>query len=394
VLDGNWESNLFILELGLSAIIPILLFAVPRARASLPGLTIGAACVVLGFVLHRLSVGGIATVTATGSIYVPSWMEVTISAGVVSAAALAFLFFVEHFKVYEEEAIKPEAVLELPEPDPVSETRLAAPWAPAWQQYSFAFIVAACMVFALLPDDIMAGAQPKPMPVDVPRTVYALKTPAEQGLVARYALIDSARDSVPAGSEMTDVLLLDGDRNGKMVFFPHEAHKARNGGEQSCKLCHHMNKPLDRATPCFNCHRDMFNTVDTFDHDFHAEKMGGNDNCTECHQSMADVKSRQTATPCLDCHQEMVVDGSFIKSSESPVLDWAPGYMDAMHGLCIKCHEDILKQDPQKDPGFARCEACHQEMDPEKIKKIVLQAREEKADADAGHAVQKMSESE
>lgn len=376
--DGSWESILFLGEIALSAVIPMILFALRRSRNSLAGVGFGAVCVVLGIVLNRLNVGGIATVTATGSTYLPSLMEVTISAGVVSAAALAFLFFVENFNVYGTPLRKVEAVGDLPDEDPVTGTRLAAPWSPAWRQYSLAFMVAVCMTFALLPDAVLEGAQPLSVPVEGPRLTYALKTPAEESAApSMFALYDEARQSVPDRSSVVDVLLLDADRDGRMVFFPHEAHKntldseasSAHGGEASCALCHHMNRPLDRATSCFLCHSDMFSMSDTFDHDQHVDKMGGNDACIECHTDPGAVKSRTTAVACLECHKAMAVEGSFIKATGSPVLDLAPGYMDALHGLCVDCHEDRVKNH-DAHPALARCETCHREMDPKEVKKL------------------------
>ena len=67
---------------------------------------------------------------------------------------------------------------------------------------------------------------------------------------------------------------------------------------------------------------------------------------------------------------------------------FAAGYMDAMHGLCIKCHEEKVEKEPAVfDPEFARCTSCHRdangsglrEMAPHVIKETIagLDAREE-----------------
>ncbi len=371
--DGSWESILFLGEIALCAVIPMILFALPRSRNTLAGVGFGAVCVVLGIVLNRLNVGGIASVTATGSTYLPSLMEFTISAGVVSAAALAFLFFVENFNVYGTALRKVDAADDLPDEDPLTQTRLGSPWAPAWRQYSLAFMVAVCLTFALLPNDVLEGAQPLRVSVEGPRLTYALKTPAEDRTApSSFALYDRARQAVPGGSAVVDVLLLDADRDGRMVFFPHEAHKADHGGDESCALCHHMNKPLDRATSCFLCHSDMFSMTDTFDHDLHVDKMGGNDACIECHTDPGAAKSRESAVACLECHKAMAVEGSFIKAADSPVLDFAPGYMDALHGLCIDCHEDRVQKE-NRNPALARCETCHREMDPKEFENLAPQ---------------------
>ena len=42
------------------------------------------------------------------------------------------------------------------------------------------------------------------------------------------------------------------------------------------------------------------------------------------------------------------------------MADAAASYMTAMHGLCVKCHEEKVEQDPgQFQPAFAQCASCH-----------------------------------
>jgi len=234
-----------------------------------------------------------------------------------------------------------------------------------------AFVVAAATAFALLPDDIINGATPSSNPVEGPRLTHALEQPGAKNGYARISLFDQARETLPPNGKLVDVLVLDADRDGRLVLFRHERHKELNGGEESCRLCHHMNRPLDRATSCHICHSDMFSPVDTFEHNFHVRKMGGNDACIQCHTDPGEVKSRLTAVSCLECHDQMARDGSIIGSVDSPVLDRAPGYMDAMHGLCIRCHEEQGKGDGAgAKPPLARCEACHDEMEPELMREL------------------------
>lgn len=103
LVDGSWESFLYIFELLISAVIPAVLLALPKVRNDKNGQLSCAVMVVFGFVLNRINVSGIATVRATGSDYFPSLMEIAISMWVVSGAVLVFLFFVENFRVWETE---------------------------------------------------------------------------------------------------------------------------------------------------------------------------------------------------------------------------------------------------------------------------------------------------
>lgn len=379
IFNGSWESILFIFEILISAVIPIALFSMRSMRKSRSGLMVGAFSGVFGFVLNRLNVGGVATISSVNSNYVPSWMEIAISVGIVSGFALAFLFFVEYFRVWETEAYRPGAVDELPEPDPVSDVRLGYPWSPAWRQYSMIFIIAAGLSFAALPKAVTQNAKPRPVPAGSPRLIQAVKMPGTANPWSEFSLIDRAKEKVPAGGKVVNVLLLDADRDGRMVFFPHEAHQRRMGGEDSCAKCHHMNKPLDRATPCYQCHSDMFSATDTFDHNYHVEKMGGNSACIECHTDPGEVKNRQTAKACLDCHQKMPQKEALVSVGNEPVLDEAPGYKDAMHGLCIDCHKKEEKRKPVEYKELSVCGACHRELGPDTVKRLGPYPRESSA---------------
>ncbi|MCK4656878.1 MAG: polysulfide reductase NrfD, partial [candidate division Zixibacteria bacterium] len=53
IFSGTWESNLFIFELLISILIPIILFSIPRVRRSAAGQWFGSSMVVFGMVLNR-----------------------------------------------------------------------------------------------------------------------------------------------------------------------------------------------------------------------------------------------------------------------------------------------------------------------------------------------------
>ena len=79
-------------------------------------------------------------------------------------------------------------------------------------------------------------------------------------------------------STRTNVLMIDGNRDGRYVLFDHDSIIADVLGSReldtSCVLCHHMNKPFDQGTRCYECHTDMYLSVDIFDHDFHMAEVG------------------------------------------------------------------------------------------------------------------------
>jgi len=349
--EGTLDSWLFGIEILMSAIIPLVLLSIPRVRASATGLGISAFLVVIGMAFNRLNVGGVAQVTTLGTRYVPSWMEVVISAGVVSGAALVFFFFVEHFSVWEEPAYSRKAwEHRTPKFNPNTLTWLRDPNVGDLARNSFMFIAAAALTFALLPSSARSGPA-------------AAENPVEQ----------------PRGAE---VLIIDGDRDGDLVMFEHDEHVQRhkeniNAWDESetCGRCHHMNLPKDEATSCSVCHADMGKARDIFDHDSHVKAVGDGAACLTCHEDLLAPKSRETAKGCFACHDKLVAQNAVLKP-EGEDVEPAVGYADAMHGLCVECHDQQVRDGLVKDEkgelreDLAWCATCHRGpafvLDPEK----------------------------
>jgi hypothetical protein len=59
----------------------------------------------------------------------------------------------------------------------------------------------------------------------------------------------------------------------------------------------------------------------------------------------------------------MRANESFIKTPEEERNGMAPGYMDAMHSLCVECHKEKQIEKAALAPDLARCGACHQGME-------------------------------
>jgi len=320
---AGWHSVLFWLELGLMALAPAALLFIPAVRASRAGQFTAAVIGVAGVVLNRIDVGGLAHAGRTGPWYLPSWTEIAASAGVVSAAALAFLFMVERFQVWEERPRDPEAdPLQPPSLHPVGATWLGPPAVAGRTLYSLSFVLAAAVGLALLDPARAAGHGVQPAPVERAR-----------------------------GGE---VLWVDGNRDGYGTAFPHEAHQQREGGKASCVLCHHMNLPGDRHSGCYECHRDMYVASDAFRHDWHASPNGGRLSCRQCHR-LGEPRSAASAQSCTACHKDLTPAGAVIKVRQYQ----APGYADVMHRLCTPCH--ARRAEAVAKPDLARCATCHRE---------------------------------
>jgi hypothetical protein len=229
---ANWHAAMFWFEIAAMAVAPLILFSLPVRRSqravdsSLWGLR------------HRAEPNRCWRIGAPGA------RQSTLSPGVdggchqcrvVSAAALAFLFMVERFKVWEQRRRSEADPLKLPEFDKVGMTWLGVPAVAGRAVYSLAFVFAAAIGFALL--------APQP--------------PTSRGIEPQPAHRARGRE----------ILWIDGNLNGYGVAFPHDRIEKRLGGETSCVKCHHMNLPRDRDSGCWECHQDMYLTVDASRHD-------------------------------------------------------------------------------------------------------------------------------
>ncbi|MCX6543356.1 MAG: Ni/Fe-hydrogenase cytochrome b subunit [Acidobacteria bacterium] len=321
---GEWQVKMFWFEVAVMAGLPIVLLSIGRVRRSRAGQFAAAGLGVFGVVLNRVDVGGLVHTGRGEALYVPAWTEFAVSAGVVAAAVLAFLFAVERFAVWHDRPADPDAdPLKLPEFDKVGTTWLGVPAVADRTVYSLVFVVAAAVGFALLPASAAAGRGVEPGPAHRAR-----------------------------GGE---ILWIDGNLDGNGVAFPHDAHEQREGGKESCPRCHHMNLPRDRASGCFECHRDMWQPTDAFGHERHASPTGGRLSCATCHPS-AEPRSASTAKTCVTCHKDLIPAGAFIKVNNGYR---ASGYVRAMHALCIDCHTHVMAA--RKKPNLGRCTNCHRE---------------------------------
>jgi Ni/Fe-hydrogenase subunit HybB-like protein len=329
----GWRTAMFWVEMAIMVLVPIVLFWNSRMRRSRAGQWAAASLVVLGVVLNRIDVGGVAHLRPDGAFYFPAWREIVISVGVIAAAVMVFLFVVERFKVWEERPADPEQdPTRLPEFDPVGDTWLGVPGVAARTTYSMAFIIAAALGFGFLHVQAaeMRGIEP---------------TPVHQARGGR------------------DILWIDGNLDGFGVTFKHIEHEKREGAKESCAKCHHLNLPRDEGTPCFRCHRDMYLSSDSFRHDWHASPSGGRVGCYQCH-AKGQARTAATAIACDKCHKNLIPAGASIKVKQYRGI----AYTEAMHRLCLGCH--VKKAKENKKPEVIRCAWCHKE------KREILDSRE------------------
>ncbi len=350
--DGSWQSFLFFFELGMAAILPATLLLFRRVRSSITGMAICAGLTILGMIGYRLDMSIVAFARPEGWGYFPSWAEIAVSVGIVSCCILVFIFFVEHLKVYDEPAhVKPGK----PSHDAATLHDLMPSEQASPRRYSLVALMAAVAALFFLP---VSGAEPVRTPVSTPRMVEGFSVARQAGDFHALEMCEPGDRPLSAESPIP-LFAINGNRNETLVLFNHAGHVDREGGDDSCRLCHHLDLPYDLNSACFECHRDMYEPVSLFDHTLHVQKLNGNDGCTECHPDGREVKDSETSTACVECHLNPEATSVIIKRPDPRWQD-APGYMDAMHDLCVTCHKRRAREEPGRFADLLeRCDACH-----------------------------------
>lgn len=106
VLDISTASLLLLLELAAGVLIPAVVFL--RRRATGRGLVTASVLTILGVMLNRANVAFTALAAAAGGAsYVPSWVEVAVTLGLLSIGVLAYLFVTENFPILPETSVRP-----------------------------------------------------------------------------------------------------------------------------------------------------------------------------------------------------------------------------------------------------------------------------------------------
>lgn len=337
LLAGTYESWLYAIEVLLTTVVPIIIVAFKELRRSPYWLGFAGFSASFGIVMNRVDVGIIGYFRDAQAVYIPSFVEWSLSIGVVAGAALAMMYISENFSIFDE----------IWRQQKEKRGRFSAAFdsfSRVWQNvlHNGLYRVTLISVFAL------------PL-------AFILMYPSYRSL--------QNQDVKPAiGLDLErKVLLIDGNSKNESTVFHHADHQLRLGGEKSCIKCHHISMPGDFSTSCARCHKDMYEKTNIFDHTHHTEqvaiteKIGGlhpkNSSCGKCH-TQGTAKTIDNATACTECHiKDMkIVDAKTI----SKKFNYANSYMDAMHKKCIPCHQQY-----EKLPGkshLSDCSNCHKSM--------------------------------
>ncbi|MBT3218938.1 MAG: polysulfide reductase NrfD [Proteobacteria bacterium] len=344
--DITWESYVFWVEISLQALIPIAIFSVPAFRRSAAGLWVGTSAAFVGLVMHRLDVGIVGYFRSAESVYIPKLSEFIFGMGIVCAAGLVFLFLIEHFYILEE-----------PEHGKARKFSLAEAKKLFLGPRTFRVVVIALLV--------------------VPLTSIAFHS---TGTGPYLPLEQPVHAGVRSADSMRTEFVIDADRNGKGVFFPHEDHQLEFMDrydltqEETCIKCHHLNVPGDQNTPCRVCHLDLELPTPMFDGETHHERFEESGNYEGYHHGNfdgleEDIKPCDTCHSgaddgffeiCWSCHEEDMVGLANYKDRGFHYD--APGFKYAMHGSCLTCHRRE-QTDATDKMSIGNCIGCHQEED-------------------------------
>ncbi|BAF59895.1 MAG: Ni/Fe-hydrogenase cytochrome b subunit [Pelotomaculum sp.] len=101
--NGSFESNMFLIEMIVFVLLPIIMYAVPSIRTKLWGVVTASVLVVAGVIFNRMNVVFTGYANSVSSSYFPSIWEWLITIGMWSALVLIYCFVVENFPILPKE---------------------------------------------------------------------------------------------------------------------------------------------------------------------------------------------------------------------------------------------------------------------------------------------------
>jgi Ni/Fe-hydrogenase subunit HybB-like protein len=333
IFSPGWPGLLFLAEMVIGVIVPMVLFGRRKVRESGSGLVWGAACVLVGLALNRTSVALLAQSAPAGAAYFPHWIEIAIVVAAIAAGVLIFALAARFLPV-------------LPDGDPSRQSIVPSSWSrPAVILIGGALsLLTIAVVLWLEP-----VAQARATKVEFASTPLQDYVSQEPESCYRCHLDQTALLSAGAA----------GDELARLTIEPQPPQTPH--GRLRCVTCHqgiegvadvdaaHAGLIVDPSQGysevCLSCHPEL---PDEFPQDRlrtpHNKVVHGqaaNVFCSDCHGGVGhgfDPVSGKVICPmsvCLDCHQARQIDSQL--------------------GDCNVCHIGPHEAEMAMD-----CVACHQ----------------------------------
>lgn len=111
VSKGGSEAGLFVLEMLLCSVAPIILLLIPSVRESANGLYLASVLCLLGFVTNRMNVAITGMEASAGQHYFPKWTEIVVTFAIVGFGFLVFALAVKYLPIFSH-AEEPQSILQ------------------------------------------------------------------------------------------------------------------------------------------------------------------------------------------------------------------------------------------------------------------------------------------
>ena len=108
---GGWETGLFLVEIALACVLPILLLVIPKVRENPKGLYLASVLSLLGFVTNRMNIAITGMEAAAGQQYFPKWTEIIVTLAIIAFGFFVFAVAVKYLPIFSHEAV-PERIAE------------------------------------------------------------------------------------------------------------------------------------------------------------------------------------------------------------------------------------------------------------------------------------------
>jgi Ni/Fe-hydrogenase subunit HybB-like protein len=103
--DGSMEANMYLLEMVIGIVIPLVLFSMQKIRNRLNVILAANILVIAGVIINRLNIsifGLVRYSSETGASYFPSWMEFAITLALISLAVFGFKVAAKYLQLFPE----------------------------------------------------------------------------------------------------------------------------------------------------------------------------------------------------------------------------------------------------------------------------------------------------